>query len=125
MQLTVLVLAVLVCSACPVVQGPHGGSVMPGTKPLARITQGARFLFPLEPVDTLTWDVPDSNGYLGSPQYAWTAEWEPGLGKRGTVPHALWLVTYWRPGGPRRGSVALMVRDWSGSDYRRPHHTVA
>ncbi len=100
--------------------------MMPATKPLARITQGgARFLFPLEPVDTLTWDVPDSNGYLGSPQYAWTAEWEPGLGKRGTVPHALWLVTYWRPGGPRRGSVALMVRDWSGSDYRRPHHTVA
>jgi hypothetical protein len=108
------ILLTISCVACSAAVSPSATGVESAARPTARITRTlARFTFPAEPRDSLTWDLPDSNGYLGSPQYAWTVEWEPEWSMRGTAPRALWLVTYWRPGGPRHGALARMVQDWS------------
>jgi hypothetical protein len=60
----------------------------------------------------LEWDVPDSTSYVGRPEYAWEVYWEPEWSAIGKVPHALWLLTYWQGGGPRRGALAEMLIHW-------------
>jgi hypothetical protein len=75
----------------------------------------ARFIFPTEPHGELEWDVPDSGAYKDRPEYYWEVSWVPGESTRGKVPDGLSLVTYWRAGGPRRGSVADLVSQWHPS----------
>jgi len=104
----VLVLGSLGCASGASSQTPPPSSaVAPGAWIGA---DSARFVFSREPHLQLAWDQRDSTAYVDRPEYAWQVYWEPEA--RGHVPHALWLVTYWRAGGPRSGSLSEMLRRW-------------
>ena len=68
----------------------------------------ARFVFPRR--DSIyTWDIPLKGTYPGSPEYMWQVSWRVPEAKVGEVPFSLWLVTGWKPGGPRKGTLAELV----------------
>ena len=78
----------------------------------ARIgTDAAAFVFPTEPEGDVTWDVPAPDAFTEQPEFRWHVRWTPAA-PRGSVPDGLALMTYWRPGGPRHGSLAALLRQW-------------
>ena len=62
----------------------------------------ARFVFPTDPAQEYEWDVPGGDAHPGRPDFSWKVTWYPPWDRVGEDPHAVWLVVYWRPGGPHR-----------------------
>jgi hypothetical protein len=83
---------------------------IPGAPVEACISSGsARFVFPPEPRQEYVWDEAREGKYDGLPEFSWEVYWELPGEERGKRPHALWLVTYWSAGGPRRGTLTQML----------------
>ena len=77
----------------------------------AIITPGeARFVFPRQASDSYEWDVPIP-GVQGGREFAWDVSWEIPANRNGIDPCALWLVQWWKSGGPRRGSLKSLI-EW-------------
>jgi hypothetical protein len=70
----------------------------------------ARFVFPRQPSDSYEWDVPIP-GVQGGGGFMWDVRWEVPDNRKGTDPAALWLVQWWKSGGPRRGSLTQLI-EW-------------
>lgn len=68
----------------------------------------ARFVFPRQSYDSYEWDVPGVDEGKG---YGWDVSWETPADKNGIDPCALWLVQYYKSGGPRRGSLKSLI-EW-------------
>ena len=68
----------------------------------------ARFVFPRQE-RIYTWDIPLKGTYPGSEEYMWEVSWRVPEAKAGEAPFALWLMTGWKPGGPRKGSLAELI----------------
>jgi hypothetical protein len=68
----------------------------------------ARFVFPRRGPN-YTWDVPIKGAYAGSPEYMWEVNWDGLQVRDGEDPLALWLMTGWKQGGPREGSLAELI----------------
>jgi hypothetical protein len=68
----------------------------------------ARFVFPRrDPI--YTWDLPLKGTYPGSPEYMWEVSWRVPEAKAGEYPFSLLMITGWKPGGPRKGSLAELI----------------
>jgi hypothetical protein len=73
----------------------------------------ARFVFPLDKRQSYTRDVPIKGAYPGSPEYSWELGWDRAHYVDGRDPLGLWLVTRWKPGGPRKGTLADLIRGYT------------
>lgn len=70
----------------------------------------ARFVFPRQANDSYRWDVPipgvdEGNGYM------WDVSWETPADRNGIDPCALWLIQYFKSGGPHKGSLKSLI-EW-------------
>lgn len=70
----------------------------------------ARFVFPRQTSDTYEWDVPIP-GVQGGSGYSWEVSWALPASRNGIDPCELWLVQWWKSGGPRRGSLKQLI-EW-------------
>jgi hypothetical protein len=70
----------------------------------------ARFVFPRQSSDSYDWDVPMSGDHGGG-GYMWDVSWEIPAARNGIDPCALWLIQYWKSGGPRKGSLKSLI-EW-------------
>jgi hypothetical protein len=70
----------------------------------------ARFAFPRQASDSYQWDVPIP-GVQGGAGYMWDVSWEIPDNREGTDPFTLWLVQWWKSGGPRNGSLTELI-EW-------------
>lgn len=90
----------------------------------------ARFVFPRQPTDSYEWDVPIP-GVQGGSGFSWDVQWEIPAARNGIDPCELWLVQWFKSGGPRRGSLTQLIewlrlnvivkskKDIAGFDYVR------
>jgi hypothetical protein len=68
----------------------------------------ARFVFPRR--DSIyIWDIPLKGTYPGSPEYMWQVSWPVPKAKVGEAPFSLLMLTGWKPGGPRKGTLAELI----------------
>jgi hypothetical protein len=101
--------------AASVAVASHGGAQTPAqvntlTGARAVITPDeARFIFPRQASDSYIWDVPMS-GETGGGGYMWDVSWTTPLDRQGIDPCALWLVQYWKSGGPRKGGLESLIQ---------------
>jgi hypothetical protein len=72
----------------------------------------ARFVFPKETAREYTWNVPAPEASSGKPESSWQVRWDPPSERWGQDPHALWMIVYWRPGGPHTGPLADLLQGW-------------
>jgi hypothetical protein len=103
----------------------------------------ARFVFPRQAGDSYEWDVPiHGDPPEGGGGYVWDVSWETPADRNGIDPCALWLVQYWKSGGPHKGPLKSLIewlriepmvkstKDLSGTargpkvDYRKVFATV-
>lgn len=70
----------------------------------------ARFVFPRQVNDSYEWDVPIP-GVSGGAGYMWEVSWEVPDNRKGIDPAALWLIQWWKSGGPRKGSLTQLI-EW-------------
>ena len=70
----------------------------------------ARFVFPRQASDSYEWDVPIP-GVSGGGGFVWEVMWEVPAGRTGVDPCGLWLVQWWKTGGPRKGSLTQLI-EW-------------
>jgi hypothetical protein len=68
----------------------------------------ARFVFPRRGPN-YTWDLPLKGAHPGGAEYWWLVDWNGPHVRDGQDPLALWLVTWWKQGGPRKGSLAELI----------------
>ena len=72
----------------------------------------ARFVFPRQTGDSYEWDVPiHGDPPEGGGGYVWDVSWETPADRNGIDPCALWLVQYWKSGGPRKGPLKSLI-EW-------------
>jgi hypothetical protein len=72
----------------------------------------ARFVFPRQASDSYEWDVPiHGDPPTGGGGYEWDVSWETPADRNGIDPCALWLVQYWKSGGPHKGSLKSLI-EW-------------
>ena len=72
----------------------------------------ARFVFPRQTSDSYEWDVPiHGDPPEGGGGYVWDVSWETPADRNGIDPCALWLVQYWKSGGPRKGPLKSLI-EW-------------
>ena len=104
----------VIAASAAIVSGSSGQTVAPvnilaGAQ--AFITPDeARFIFPRQASDSYDWDVPISGGHGGG-EYMWDVSWEIPAARNGIDPCALWLIQYWKSGGPRKGSLKSLI-EW-------------
>ena len=70
----------------------------------------ARFIFPRQPYDSYEWDIV-TPGMEGGAGHMWDVSWDTPAEKKGIDPCALWLVQYWKSGGPRKGGLKQLI-EW-------------
>jgi hypothetical protein len=68
----------------------------------------ARFVFPRR-APGYVWDLPIKGAYPGSVEYWWLIDWNGQQVRDGEDPVSLWLMTAWKQGGPRKGSLAELI----------------
>jgi hypothetical protein len=79
--------------------------------PEAAISEGrAVFVFPRESATEFRWHVPNQGASEGSAEYVWMVLWEVDEDRVGKDPDGMSSVVYWRPGGPRTGSLNSLLR---------------
>jgi len=72
----------------------------------------ARFVFPRQTGDSYEWDVPiHGDPPEGGGGYVWDVSWATPADRNGIDPCALWLVQYWKSGGPRKGPLKSLI-EW-------------
>lgn len=72
----------------------------------------ARFVFPRQASDSYEWDVPiHGDPPQGGGGYAWDISWDIPADRNGIDPCALWLVQYWKSGGPHKGPLKSLI-EW-------------
>jgi hypothetical protein len=72
----------------------------------------ARFVFPRQASDSYEWDVPISGDPPhGGGGYMWDISWETPADRNGIDPCALWLIQYWKSGGPHKGPLKSLI-EW-------------
>jgi hypothetical protein len=82
----------------------------PSDNPYAVIgTSEARFVFPRDSSGVYTWNVPRPNAYSGDGEFIWEVTWRPPPENLGKTPDELSLISRWRPGAPKRGSLSELV----------------
>lgn len=69
----------------------------------------ARFVFPHDSINSYKWDVPVKGQYERGAEYMWEIRWEIPDSSDGKRPFLLWLITRWKKGGPRSGSLAQLI----------------
>ena len=69
----------------------------------------ARFIFPRDSSGVYTWNVPRPNAYSGDAEFTWEVTWQPPPRNLGKTPDELSLISRWRPGGPKPGSLSELV----------------
>jgi hypothetical protein len=72
----------------------------------------ARFVFPKETAQVYTWAVPESDASSGTPEFGWQVRWDLPWERFGQDPHAVWMIVYWRPGGPHQGPLTALLQEW-------------
>jgi hypothetical protein len=90
---------------------PLPGERVPRTLSGARVfisETEARFVFPRRE-SVYTWDIPLNGTYRGSLEYMWKVNWHISESREGDDPHALWLRTARKQGGPRKGTLAELI----------------
>ena len=72
----------------------------------------ARFVFPRQASDSYEWDVPiHGDPPTGGGGYVWDVSWETPADRTGIDPCGLWLVQYWKSGGPHKGPLKSLI-EW-------------
>jgi hypothetical protein len=72
----------------------------------------ARFVFPRQANDSYEWDVPiHGDPPTGGGGYLWDVSWETPADRTGIDPCGLWLVQYWKSGGPHKGPLNSLI-EW-------------
>jgi hypothetical protein len=72
----------------------------------------ARFVFPRQASDSYEWDVPiHGDPPTGGGGYVWDVSWETPADRTGIDPCGLWLVQYWKSGGPHKGTLKSLI-EW-------------
>jgi hypothetical protein len=72
----------------------------------------ARFVFPRQATDSYEWDVPiHGDPPTGGGGYVWDVSWETPADRTGIDPCGLWLVQYWKSGGPHKGPLKSLT-EW-------------
>ena len=72
----------------------------------------ARFVFPRQASDSYDWDVPiHGDPPTGGGGYMWDISWEIPADRNGIDPCALWLIQYWKSGGPHKGPLKSLI-EW-------------
>jgi len=86
-------------------------NILAGSK--AFITpDSARFVFPRQANDSYEWDVPiHGDPPTGGGGYEWDVSWETPAERTGIDPCGLWLVQYWKSGGPHKGPLKSLI-EW-------------
>jgi hypothetical protein len=69
----------------------------------------AFFVFPIDSSRVFTYDSPQPRTYEGATEFMWEVSWDPPEDQHGNDPHALALITHRRLGGPRTGSLSMLV----------------
>ena len=69
----------------------------------------AWFVFPIDSSKVFTYDSPQPRTYEGSTEFIWEISWDQPDDQHGNDPHALALITHRRLGGPRTGSLSMLV----------------
>jgi hypothetical protein len=72
----------------------------------------ARFVFPLDRRTLYSWDLPLKGAQSGMPEFSWMVTWYRVL-VPGKDPMGLWLMTRWKVGGPRSGTLADLIRGYT------------
>lgn len=73
--------------------------------------RAARFVFPAEASDRLTWPSPIAHAYAGLPTMAWEVDWSRSLSAErfGIDPNAIVLVVRWRAERAREWTLAALL----------------
>lgn len=104
-----LVIAATAIASRSSAQQPTPGNTLSGAQ--AFITpDSARFVFPRQANDSYEWDVPIP-GVSGGGGFDWEVMWEVPATRIGIDPCGLWLVQWWKTGGPRRGALTELI-EW-------------
>jgi len=97
-----------ICDTTAVKEPPAAPNPLSGAQALIS-SDSARFEFPRQFTAAYEWDVPVKGAYAGSPEYAWTVEWDTADSLVGQAPYMLWLIKGWKAGGPRKGSLKQLI----------------
>jgi hypothetical protein len=69
----------------------------------------ARFIFPRESTTVFSWDIPTNDSYDGSPEHAWSANWEISEDRLGKDPDGVGTIVSYKKGRIRTGSLAELL----------------
>lgn len=102
-----IVLAACVSSASA--QQTQPVNILAGAKAFITPTE-ARFVFPRQIRDSYVWDVPAPGVLGGSGGYDWAVSWDTPPDRVRIDPCEIWLVQYWKSGGPRKGGLKDLIQ---------------
>ena len=112
--LPMMVIGFLATAGCARPKSPEIADPLPSAdwaEAVVTLTH-ARFVFPRETTREFTWNVPAPDASPGMPEFGWQVRWDRPWERIGKDPHALWAIVYWRPGGPRTGSLRALLNGW-------------